>query len=76
MVVSPFRPRGPIRPERARYHQRDRVGPVWGGPRPGACGAAGPPSALAEVCAEDQLCRFDRSVFDYRFTGQQLSTWD
>ncbi|MER7987191.1 SGNH/GDSL hydrolase family protein [Streptomyces noursei] len=32
--------------------------------------------ALAEVCAEDQLCRFDRSVFDYRFTGQQLSTWD
>ncbi|WP_180990162.1 SGNH/GDSL hydrolase family protein [Streptomyces noursei] len=32
--------------------------------------------ALAEVCAKDTLCRFDRSVFDYRFTGQQLSTWD
>ncbi|MFF2813536.1 SGNH/GDSL hydrolase family protein [Streptomyces sp. NPDC058000] len=32
--------------------------------------------ALAEVCAQDALCRFDRSVFDYRFTGQQLSTWD
>ncbi|WP_199836410.1 SGNH/GDSL hydrolase family protein [Streptomyces sp. NRRL F-4489] len=32
--------------------------------------------ALAEVCAKDARCRFDRSVFDYRFTGQQLSTWD
>ncbi|MGW3007565.1 SGNH/GDSL hydrolase family protein [Streptomyces sp. NPDC001219] len=33
-------------------------------------------SALAEVCGKDPLCRFDRSVFDYRFTGRQLSTWD
>ncbi|MEW1658755.1 SGNH/GDSL hydrolase family protein [Streptomyces sp. NPDC093707] len=33
-------------------------------------------AALADVCAQDALCRFDRSVFDYRFTGQQLSTWD
>ncbi|GGU57250.1 lipoprotein [Streptomyces albospinus] len=32
--------------------------------------------ALAEVCAKDALCRFDRSVFDYRFTERQLSTWD
>ncbi|MER6047421.1 SGNH/GDSL hydrolase family protein [Streptomyces sp. NPDC001793] len=32
--------------------------------------------ALAAVCARDALCRFDRSVFDYRFTGRQLSTWD
>ncbi|MEW2439729.1 SGNH/GDSL hydrolase family protein [Streptomyces caniferus] len=33
-------------------------------------------SALAEVCGKDPLCRFDKSVFDYRFTGRQLSTWD
>ncbi|MFD0165660.1 SGNH/GDSL hydrolase family protein [Streptomyces decoyicus] len=33
-------------------------------------------SALAEVCGKDPLCRFDQSVFDYRFTGRQLSTWD
>ncbi|WP_043264208.1 SGNH/GDSL hydrolase family protein [Streptomyces sp. CT34] len=32
--------------------------------------------ALAEVCAKDALCRFDRSVFDYPFTERQLSTWD
>lgn len=32
--------------------------------------------ALAEVCAEDSLCRFDPAVFDYRFTERQLSTWD
>ncbi|MGD3106324.1 SGNH/GDSL hydrolase family protein [Streptomyces sp. YGL11-2] len=32
--------------------------------------------ALSEVCARDALCRFDRSVFDYRFTERQLSTWD
>ncbi|MFF4286368.1 SGNH/GDSL hydrolase family protein [Streptomyces sp. NPDC001739] len=33
-------------------------------------------SALAEVCGKDPLCRFDPAVFDYRFTGRQLSTWD
>ncbi|MFI0709670.1 SGNH/GDSL hydrolase family protein [Streptomyces inhibens] len=33
-------------------------------------------AALAEVCGKDPLCRFDGSVFDYRFTGRQLSTWD
>ncbi|MFJ6750522.1 MULTISPECIES: SGNH/GDSL hydrolase family protein [unclassified Streptomyces] len=33
-------------------------------------------AALADVCAKDTLCRFDPSVFDYRFTGRQLSTWD
>ncbi|MFD7105843.1 SGNH/GDSL hydrolase family protein [Streptomyces celluloflavus] len=33
-------------------------------------------SALADVCRKDALCRFDQSVFDYRFTGEQLSTWD
>ncbi|MFG2827971.1 SGNH/GDSL hydrolase family protein [Streptomyces sp. NPDC048434] len=33
-------------------------------------------SALAEVCGKDPLCRFDKSVFDYRFTGRQLSAWD
>ncbi|MFB6435859.1 SGNH/GDSL hydrolase family protein [Streptomyces sp. NPDC056411] len=33
-------------------------------------------AALAEVCGKDPLCRFDRSVFDYRFSGRQLSTWD
>ncbi|MCZ1010159.1 SGNH/GDSL hydrolase family protein [Streptomyces lydicus] len=33
-------------------------------------------SALAGVCGKDPLCRFDKSVFDYRFTGRQLSTWD
>ncbi|MFF4606190.1 SGNH/GDSL hydrolase family protein [Streptomyces sp. NPDC001339] len=33
-------------------------------------------TALAEVCGKDPLCRFDGSVFDYRFTGRQLSTWD
>ncbi|MEU9113093.1 SGNH/GDSL hydrolase family protein [Streptomyces sp. NPDC048483] len=32
--------------------------------------------ALARVCRKDALCRFDGSVFDYRFTGRQLSTWD
>ncbi|KIZ18495.1 SGNH/GDSL hydrolase family protein [Streptomyces natalensis] len=32
--------------------------------------------ALARVCREDALCRFDGSVFDYRFTDRQLSTWD
>ncbi|MFG2137539.1 SGNH/GDSL hydrolase family protein [Streptomyces sp. NPDC048650] len=32
--------------------------------------------ALAQVCRADALCRFDRAVFDYRFTGRQLSTWD
>ncbi|MFF3748267.1 SGNH/GDSL hydrolase family protein [Streptomyces kronopolitis] len=33
-------------------------------------------SAMAQVCGKDPLCRFDPSVFDYRFTGRQLSTWD
>lgn len=33
-------------------------------------------SALAEVCGKDPLCRFDKSVFDYRFSGRELSTWD
>ncbi|MEV5592300.1 GDSL-type esterase/lipase family protein [Streptomyces sp. NPDC052496] len=32
--------------------------------------------ALESVCARDKLCRFDRSVFDFRFTGAELSTWD
>ncbi|MFF4950032.1 SGNH/GDSL hydrolase family protein [Streptomyces chattanoogensis] len=32
--------------------------------------------ALARVCRKDALCRFDGSVFDYRFTDRQLSTWD
>lgn len=32
--------------------------------------------ALADVCRKDTLCRFDGAVFDYRFTGSQLSTWD
>ncbi|WP_299530470.1 SGNH/GDSL hydrolase family protein [uncultured Streptomyces sp.] len=32
---------------------------------------------LREVCAKDELCRHDGgAVFDYPFTGAQLSTWD
>lgn len=32
---------------------------------------------LREVCAKDRLCRYDGgAVFDYRFTGKQLSQWD
>ncbi|AXG77652.1 SGNH/GDSL hydrolase family protein [Streptomyces paludis] len=32
---------------------------------------------LAEVCAKDARCRYDGgAVFDYRFTGKQLSHWD
>jgi lysophospholipase L1-like esterase len=32
---------------------------------------------LRKVCAKDQLCRYDGgAVFDYRFTGKQLSQWD
>lgn len=32
---------------------------------------------LREVCAKDQRCRYDGgAVFDYRFTGKQLSQWD
>uniref|UniRef100_A0AAU3GZU9 SGNH/GDSL hydrolase family protein n=1 Tax=Streptomyces sp. NBC_01401 TaxID=2903854 RepID=A0AAU3GZU9_9ACTN len=32
---------------------------------------------LREVCAEDERCRYDGgAVFDYRFTGAQLSRWD
>ncbi|MEU0128983.1 SGNH/GDSL hydrolase family protein [Streptomyces sp. NPDC006289] len=32
---------------------------------------------LREVCAGDELCRDDGgAVFDYRFTGEQLSEWD
>ncbi|QGV80789.1 GDSL-type esterase/lipase family protein [Streptomyces ficellus] len=33
--------------------------------------------ALREVCAKDRLCRYDGgAVFDFRFTGEQLSPWD
>ncbi|WP_256104315.1 GDSL-type esterase/lipase family protein [Streptomyces sp. ODS05-4] len=33
--------------------------------------------ALREVCAKDRLCRYDDgAVFDYRFTGAQLSPFD
>ncbi|TLQ46148.1 SGNH/GDSL hydrolase family protein [Streptomyces marianii] len=33
--------------------------------------------ALREVCAKDLRCRYDGdAVFDYRFTGEQLSPWD
>ncbi|WP_329616370.1 GDSL-type esterase/lipase family protein [Streptomyces brevispora] len=32
---------------------------------------------LREVCAKDPRCRYDGgAVFDYRFTGKQLSPWD
>ncbi|MFF4247433.1 SGNH/GDSL hydrolase family protein [Streptomyces sp. NPDC001822] len=32
---------------------------------------------LRDVCARDRLCRDDGgAVFDYRFTGKQLSEWD
>ncbi|NWF30974.1 SGNH/GDSL hydrolase family protein [Streptomyces sp. PKU-EA00015] len=32
---------------------------------------------LEDVCAEDDRCRYDGgAVFDYRFSGQQLSRWD
>lgn len=32
---------------------------------------------LREVCAKDARCRYDGgAVFDYRFTGKQLSQWD
>jgi lysophospholipase L1-like esterase len=32
---------------------------------------------LEDVCAEDDRCRYDGGeVFDYRFTGEQLSRWD
>ncbi|MCT2590272.1 SGNH/GDSL hydrolase family protein [Streptomyces sp. N2-109] len=34
-------------------------------------------TVLEEVCAEDELCRYDGgAVFDYRFTGDELSSWD
>ncbi|MCZ7460456.1 SGNH/GDSL hydrolase family protein [Streptomyces sp. WMMC940] len=33
--------------------------------------------ALRDVCAKDPRCRYDGdAVFDYRFTGEQLSPWD
>ncbi|WP_327367264.1 SGNH/GDSL hydrolase family protein [Streptomyces sp. NBC_01217] len=33
--------------------------------------------ALREVCAKDLRCRYDGdAVFDYAFTGKQLSQWD
>ncbi|MEU2158108.1 SGNH/GDSL hydrolase family protein [Streptomyces sp. NPDC019396] len=33
--------------------------------------------ALKDVCAKDRRCRYDGgAVFDYRFTGEQLSPWD
>jgi hypothetical protein len=32
---------------------------------------------LQEVCAKDRRCRYDGgAVFDYPFTGRQLSQWD
>ncbi|QNE77629.1 SGNH/GDSL hydrolase family protein [Streptomyces finlayi] len=32
---------------------------------------------LQDVCAKDRRCRYDGgAVFDYRFTGKQLSRWD
>ncbi|MFD9500550.1 SGNH/GDSL hydrolase family protein [Streptomyces sp. NPDC060035] len=32
---------------------------------------------LRDVCAKDLRCRYDGgAVFDYRFTGEQLSQWD
>ncbi|MER6103554.1 SGNH/GDSL hydrolase family protein [Streptomyces sp. NPDC001832] len=32
---------------------------------------------LQKVCAKDRRCRYDGgAVFDYRFTGKQLSQWD
>ncbi|MEE1753338.1 SGNH/GDSL hydrolase family protein [Streptomyces sp. SP18CS02] len=32
---------------------------------------------LRDVCAKDERCRYDGgAVFDYRFTGAQLSPWD
>lgn len=32
---------------------------------------------LKDVCAKDRRCRYDGgAVFDYRFTGEQLSHWD
>lgn len=32
---------------------------------------------LRDVCAKDPRCRYDGgAVFDYRFTGKQLSQWD
>ncbi|MFH9263893.1 SGNH/GDSL hydrolase family protein [Streptomyces sp. NPDC017546] len=32
---------------------------------------------LREVCAKDRYCRYDGgAVFDFRFTGAQLSQWD
>lgn len=32
---------------------------------------------LRDVCAKDRRCRYDGgAVFDYRFTGEQLSPWD
>ncbi|MER7396310.1 SGNH/GDSL hydrolase family protein [Streptomyces sp. NPDC000151] len=33
-------------------------------------------TALREVCEQDRHCRFDQAVFDYRFTGRELSEWD
>ncbi|MGW2559843.1 SGNH/GDSL hydrolase family protein [Streptomyces sp. NPDC001514] len=33
--------------------------------------------ALKNVCAKDERCRYDGGdVFDFRFTGEQLSPWD
>lgn len=34
-------------------------------------------TVLKDVCAKDLRCRYDGgAVFDFRFTGDQLSTWD
>ncbi|MEK8170599.1 SGNH/GDSL hydrolase family protein [Streptomyces sp. M19] len=31
---------------------------------------------LKDVCGKDALCRYDSAVHDYRFTTDELSTWD
>lgn len=33
-------------------------------------------SALRDVCTRDVLCRYNGAVYDYRFTGDELSEWD
>ncbi len=33
-------------------------------------------AVLADVCRRDRLCRYDGSVHDYGFTGEELSKWD
>ncbi|MEV4442745.1 SGNH/GDSL hydrolase family protein [Streptomyces sp. NPDC049577] len=33
-------------------------------------------AVLKDVCARDELCRYDGAVNDYAFTGRELSQWD